>query len=149
MNPRTVLGVLGGALLILGAFTPALSLSIFGSISYYTYSPAAGIVVIVAGALAVLLAVTGMERFLWAPGLVALAIVAAGFVSVQQRVGGARDDLLRSFGTLPGGNEVSSVLGNFVGAAVQLGWGWAVLFLGALAVLLGAFVSARFAPARA
>ena len=62
-----------------------------------------------------------------------------GFISVQRSVNGARDQLLGAFG-LGGRDTVMAPVRDFVAGAVQLQWGWAVLFIGALILMAGAFV---------
>ena len=56
MSTRALLGLIGGVLLIIGVFLPVVNPSILGAMTFYNYSYGAGLVVIAAGALAILLA---------------------------------------------------------------------------------------------
>ncbi len=134
MNNK-ILGIAGGALLIIGIFLPIVSLMGFG-ISYFDgikADPAkviTGIGVLVMGIIGLVFALTGKFRLLILPGIVALGLLILDFFRLKSSFSGAGD------ADMP--PELAS--------AVSIGWGMYVMILGAI-LLIVAGVMKNTAPA--
>ena len=131
-----ILGIVGGVLLLIGVFCPlifveplALNISYIGSGAGTSWE---GLLLILLGIAAIALAVLRKYKLLLVPGLIALAIIAYDYFSFKSKM----SEMMSSAGSR------SSELEN----AVQMKWGWIVLILGAL-VLLVAGAMGRNLPA--
>lgn len=135
-NGRT-LGLIGSVLLLAGLFLPLFSLPLLGAVTYYANAQTQALIV---GALALAsaaLAAAGHVRWLLATGLGAFGVMAATYMRSRAALERMREDL--------GGEglrgEILRALADRAADSVTVGWGWAVLILGAgmvtLAGLLG------------
>lgn len=147
MDKASLIGIGGGVLLFIGTFLPVLRFSLQGigvdysllaggpgaeTLAKSADSPTSmfmmlGIVLAIAGVASVALVVMKIWTGLWASGGVALLAVAYGFLTLTGKI----SDLVKSAGAQ----------GSLVSAAIQPGWGWGVLFVGAALVLAAAFLS--------
>lgn len=121
-----ILGIVGGVLLVIGAFCPLIGVDFLGqtmNVSYF--SPQAsweGIVMILLGIASIALAVLRKYKFLLVTGILALAITAYDYFSFKSKfseaLGGATDAMREQMEN-----------------AVSMKWGWIVFILGALALI--------------
>src|SRR5215218_3420503 len=98
-----ILGIVGGVLLVIGAFCPLIGVDFLGqtmNVSYF--SPQAsweGIVMILLGIASIALAVLRKYKFLLVTGILALAITAYDYFSFKSKfseaLGGASSDAMR------------------------------------------------------
>jgi hypothetical protein len=131
-----ILGIVGGVLLLIGVFCPlifveplSLNISYIGSGAGTSWE---GLLLILLGIAAIALAVLRKYKLLLVPGLIALAIIAYDYFSFKSKMSEM----------MSGAGSRSAELEN----AVQMKWGWIVLILGAL-VLLVAGAMGRNLPA--
>ncbi len=132
----------GSALLLLGAFLPAVSVPMLGSISYFDNGKGDGVFIIVLALASFVLAARKRDRFLLYTGSAAAALVLAGMIYLMFMIEFLKKELA---------TDASGLAGVFAGAltnTIQLQWGWALLLLGALLVT-SAGVSALEAPPNA
>ena len=148
---RSLLGIGGAILLLGGAWLPVLKLSgnvIGGDYSLLGGGPfmdqinasndslmqsfmTLGVILAVLAVATAVLVFMKIWPGLWATGGVALVTVGYGFFSLTSKIG----DAVKAAGG--SGSAVSN--------AFRPGWGWAVLFVGALTVLADAFLSQQHA----
>ena len=127
MNNR-ILGIAGSALLIIGIFLPIVSVMGLISFSYFDIirlSPAGGITglgILVLGILGLLFALKNMFRLLLIPGVLALGILALDFFRMKSQLGNT------------GGEDVE--LANQMASSVGIGWGFFVLVIGAIVLIV-------------
>jgi hypothetical protein len=107
-------------MLAVGSFLPIVSLPIVGSLSWISNGKGDGIFAVGLAVIAALLALR-YPRWLWLPGLLALALIGYSFSNVQRTI----TDMQRD----------NTGLGGLLLQSVSLQWGWIVLVLGALLIL--------------
>jgi hypothetical protein len=121
---RLALGLVGSLFLIFGVFTPLFSLPLVGSVTYLGNGSGDGLFILVFAVVAILLTLFKRFRYLFIPALLSLALMVYTFTSFQSRVGSLRDD----------DNPLSSALGS----AIQLSWGWGILTIGIVLLIVAA-----------
>jgi hypothetical protein len=133
-----ILGIIGGVLLVIGTFCPLVGVDFLGQSMNVSYIGSVagtsweGMVLILLGIAGIILAVLRKTKLLLVPGILALAILAYNYFSFKSKF----SEMMSQAG------DRSTELEN----AVSMKWGWAVLILGALA-MLAAGVLGRNAPA--
>jgi hypothetical protein len=121
---RLLLGLLGSLFLIFGVFTPLFSVPIVGSVTYLGSGFGDGLFILVFAVIAILLTLFKRFRYLFIPALLSLALMVYTFTSFQSRLGRLRDD----------DNPLSAALGS----AIQLSWGWGILTIGVVLLIIAA-----------
>lgn len=137
MDSRIV-GIIGGVLLLIGVFCPLVGVDILGqsmSVSYIGSGQTSweGLVLILLGIAGIALAVLRKGKLLIVPGIVAIAILAYDYFSFKSKM---------SEQLAGAGDAMRQQMEN----AVSMKWGWIVLLLGALALIVAGAVG-RNAPA--
>ena len=133
MNSR-ILGIIGAILLIVGIFVPIVS--VFGiSVSYFdsfrmSSGAVDGLIIAGLGLISLILAALNKTRILIATGILALCVMAIDFFSFKSKMSEAA-----SAASSP---EMANLM--------QLQWGWGVLLLGAL-LLIVAGIMKKSGPA--
>ena len=140
MNIQKLVGFSGAAVMALGAFLPIVSLPIVGSLNYFNNGEGDGIFIVILAVVAAVLTFLGQYKFLWIPGALSLAFLTFALVRFMQVVNEAKADLTSSLI----GNPFAGLAEGLMGA-VQLQWGWLVLFMGAMAITAAPFVG-RISP---
>jgi hypothetical protein len=135
MNSR-ILGIIGAVLIIVGLFMPIVS--IFGiNISYFdsikSGSGPDGFIFLGLGVISLILALINKTRLLIATGILTLGYVALSFIGYKSKMNEAT-------------SGVNSELSAQFSGLIQLQWGWAVLVLGGL-LLLVAGIMKKSGPA--
>lgn len=140
MNTR-ILGIIGAVLVIAGVFCPLVSVSLLGetnTTSYFsTLRDGAGIDGMIVGGLGVIsliIALINKNRILIATGILILGVVALDFFNFKSKM----SELASQSG------EMATTITN----AFSLQWGWVVLILGGL-LLIVAGIMKKSAPAPA
>jgi hypothetical protein len=134
-----ILVLAGAVLLALGVFVPLVSAPYVGSVTFLTSGDSPRIIMFVAAIAAFVLALIGWTRHaLWA-GILGLAVIAYGYWRLQDKIAEIRD----RFG--------DGLLGRLVRRGtnlIELEWGWAVIVLGAMLIVIGGALAWRW-PQRA
>jgi hypothetical protein len=123
-----ILGIVGGVLLIIGVFCPLVGVDFMGqsmSVSYIGSDAGTsweGLLMILLGIASIALAVLRKYKLLLVPGIIALAIVAYDYFSFKSKM----SEMVSAAGSRS--TEVEN--------AVSMKWGWIVLILGAIALLI-------------
>lgn len=150
MNNRIV-GIIGSALLIIGIFLPIISVLGILTFSFFTFIAGSmpgedptgmvsifriiGIVILLLGIVSLVLTLKNNYKPLLGTGIVALGILVFVFIKLQSLFSQASES--------PGGAEMSRM-----GGGVGMGWGFYVLVLGAIALIVAAVMKSPV-PARA
>jgi hypothetical protein len=123
-----ILGIVGGVLLLIGVFCPIFGFDLMGvsqSVAYIGSGNTSweGLVLILLAIAAIALAVLRKYKMLLIPGVLALVVLAYDYLTYKSKMSEA----------LAGaGDAVREQMEN----AVSLKWGWIVLILGALALII-------------
>lgn len=135
MNSR-ILGIIGAILLIVGIFCPIVSilginLSYFDSFRMES-GAVDGLIIAGLGVISLVIALLNKTRILIVTGLLALGVMAIDFFNFKSKMSEASSSA---------NPELSSTLSNLV----QLQWGWAVLLLGALLLIVAGILKKKVA----
>ena len=133
MEARQTVGLLGSLLLFLGVFAPIVSAPIIGSQNYFQNGSGDGVLIAILALFSVLAVFTRRFRALWWTGLASLALLVFTFVTFQMRL----SQLKQQMNTELADNPFKGLAAVAV-QSVQLQWGWAVLVVGAVLVLMAA-----------
>ena len=123
-----ILGIVGGVLLLIGVFCPLVGVDFMGQSMTVSYIGSVagtsweGLLLILLGIAGIALAVLRKYKLLLVPGIVALAIIAYDYFSFKAKM----SEMMSTAGAQ------SSALED----AVSMKWGWIVLILGALVLLI-------------
>lgn len=120
---RRVVGLIGCVVLVLGTFCPLIWIPLCGDLNYFANGRGDGVIVIVLAAISAVLCAVNFCRVLLFTGVGCLACVGVTFARMQ----GMFEQLAENTNRLP-----------FLGgtAGVRLEWGWAVLVIGAILVII-------------
>lgn len=135
MENGKIMGLIGSALLFLGAFAPIVSIPFAGNQNYFQNGRGDGVVIVILAAISAVLALTGRLRGLWITGLASLAVVIFTFINFEVRISEMKSKMSTELADNPFRGLADLAVGS-----VQLQWGWAILVVGAL-LLLGAAAS--------
>lgn len=135
-NKSQVLGLLGGTLLVLGAFLPVISVPIMGSITYFNNGQGDGIIVAALGILTAGLSFANKFRALFLTGAASLAVIGYSFSNVILKLNDARAKMEDSLQ----GNPFSGLAEGIMNS-IQIQFGWVVLILGVVVTLSSAITS--------
>jgi len=141
---RQTLGYVGSITLMIGVFTPIVSLPIVGSQNYFQNGHGDGMILLVLAAVALWGTVARQYAATVIPGLISLALLVYAFVGFQSRIEEMRAAMDRDLA----GNPFKG-LGEVMLQSVHLDWGWAVLVAGSVLLILTAAPSAARAHAAA
>ncbi|MET4258472.1 hypothetical protein ABIC09_003417 [Bradyrhizobium sp. S3.12.5] len=140
LTPRDSGILLAALVMAAGAFCPIVTLPVVGSINYVMSGNGDGIFIVLGAIGVVALVLTGYQR---AAGLVAgagLIWMLITLVRIASLLTDARTKLDQSMKGNPFGG-LAKVMANSVG----LGWGWVLLFGGAIAIVILSFATQRSA----
>lgn len=133
-----IMGFLGVAILLLGVFSPMVSLPVVGTLAYFRNGHIDAIALIgFAIAAAICLA---KQRYDWVygPGLGALFLIGITFYAIQSKLSDLKSNMDRELLGNPFRGLADAAM-----ASVQLQWGWILLLLGAVLILSAAQLKQR------
>jgi hypothetical protein len=133
VNPKQLLGMLGGALLIIGPFLPIVSAPIVGDITWFQNGKGDGTIIAILGLGTIILAAASKTRLLWITGGISLAMVVYAFYNFQT----ALSDMKRELSADLEGNPFGG-LATAAANAVQIKWGLPVVLVGAIMAIAAA-----------
>ncbi|HXK59006.1 MAG TPA: hypothetical protein PLP42_03840 [Acidobacteriota bacterium] len=133
MDTKQLLGILGSVILFIGAFTPIIHLPIVGSQNYFQNGRGDGVVIVGIALISLVLTISRRYRGLWATGLISLGLLVFTFVQFQQKI----SEMKAKMDAELAGNPFRG-MADLAVQSVQLEWGWALLVVGAVLVLLSA-----------
>ena len=130
---RPALGIGGAILLFIGVFLPIVQVPFLGSVNYFQNGKGDGVILIVLAVISVFI-VAGKEfKYLWITGGASLATLGYTLFNFNSRMSVAHSQMQRDLANNPYADVGSAFLN-----MVQFQWGWAVLVIGAAALLASA-----------
>ena len=129
----TLTALAGSAALFVGVFLPIVRFPIVGSINYFSNGRGDGAIVLVLAAVSAALAVKGAHRWLMATGLPSLMLTVVTFLRLRFHIAGMNSSLQSGLE----GNPFAGLAAAFA-QSVQLEFGWAVLALGPVLLMIAA-----------
>lgn len=144
-NPRMAVGLAGVAFLFVGVFVPIVSLPIVGSVNYFNNGKGDGTFLLGLSLISALLVVIKRYRGLLVTGGLSLLMLGYSFYALNQRLAEVQTSMEKELAGNPFAGLAQAAM-----QSVQLQWGWAVLVIGAvLLVVAGLMNGARPAVAPA
>ena len=122
---RMLLAVTAAVILVIGTFTPMVSLPFIGGIDYFRDGYGDGYILLIMAGLSAALAVTGRWKQVLVPALGSLAAILWTFLGVQDTIAQARSGAAAELTGNPHEGLAASVM-----ASIQWEWGWVLLFAG-------------------
>jgi hypothetical protein len=133
MEKRQLFGILGSLALVIGVFSPFISVPIMGALNYFQNGKGDGVIVLVLAVISLVTALSKRYRWLWLGGIGTLAMLAFSFVNFRLRMSQARSEMVQDLE----GNPFAG-LAELAMESIQMQWGWAILLAGAILLLIGA-----------
>jgi len=122
---RMLLAVTAAVILVIGTFTPMVSVPFIGGIDYFREGYGDGYILLIMAGLSAALAVTGRWKQVLVPALGSLAAILWTFLGVQDTIAQARSGAPAELTGNPHEGLAASVM-----ASIQWEWGWVLLFAG-------------------
>src|SRR5688572_3382066 len=126
MSQRQLIGLSGALILLVGVFLPIASLPFFGAITYIRNGRADGVIVLVLALISIGLVLTRKYRETYLTASTALGVIAFTLTALLSMTSKMQEDIARS---LKG--NIFAGIGEALSQAIQIQWGWAILFVGA------------------
>jgi len=126
-----VVGLVGCSLLLLGVFAPIVSAPIVGELNYFRNGEGDGVIVLGLMGVAVVMILARVIRYLLIPGIGSLLLVLYTFINLRVTLSREHDQVQAQLGDNPFRALADVGLG-----LVQLEYGWALLLLGALFLII-------------
>lgn len=137
MSARRTIGTIGGLLLMLGAFVPVAFVPGRGDLSFFQIGRGGGgVVMLILGAASLFLALTRRYQWLWLSGGGAFVFILIGLYRFRDRISAKRGDIADRLAEHP----VAAAVGERILDQTHLTWGVAVVAVGAVLVLVAAFL---------
>lgn len=133
MNKGQITGLIGSIILLIGVFTPIVSLPIVGSINYFNNGSGDGVIVLVLAIVSLVVIFLKKYRFLWITGLTSLGMMLFTFINFQTKMASVRSEMQAELA-----NNPFAGLGELALQSVQLQWGWIILVIGASLIIVAA-----------
>jgi Ca2+/Na+ antiporter len=134
----TIVGIIGSIVLLLGVFTPIVSVPIMGSMNYFQGD---GKFVLVLAIISFVSLLTKKYQWLWLSGIGSLAIMVFTFLNFQLKMSDVKNSITSDLADNP-----FRGLADLAIQAVQLQWGWAVLAIGVGLIIVSAAMKEKPKP---
>ncbi len=131
MPKKQVIALFGAVLLLLGVFLPSLSFPIVGYRNYYEQAHWSGILLIAMALISAAIALVRCYRMLYLTGGISFGVLLYTFIDVQSNLHDANKEIDLD-------NDLFKELAKVGWRSVQMEWGWAVLLIGTLLLLVAA-----------
>jgi hypothetical protein len=132
MERKQIFGLVGSLLLLMGVFMPIISLPIIGSMNYFQNGKGDGVIILVLAVISLVITLTKKYKLLLITGFLSLGMMAFTLINFWVRM----NDLEKSMGD----NPFAKSLGKAVMSTVQIQWGWIVLVIGAVTLIVAALI---------
>ncbi len=130
-----IFGFIGSIMLIVGVFTPLISIPMMGSMNYFQNGKGDGTIVLVLGVISIIIVLIRQYKWLWLTGLGSLGLLAYTFIQFQSRMSDVKSEMETSLA----GNPFRG-LADMAMQSVQIQWGFALLALGSIFLIVSASI---------
>lgn len=133
IEQKQIIGLIGSLILFVGVFAPIVSMPILGSVNFFQNGKGNGVIILIIAFISLIFTLIKEYRALWFTGLGALAVMLFTFVNFRSKMG----ELEAQMDTNMAGSPFRG-LAHMAVQSVQLEWGWAVLMVGAMLLIVAA-----------
>lgn len=135
-NLAAIVGLVGASILAVGVFLLVVSAPFIGNMNLFQDGLSIGGALLAIAVVSSILALTRQFRALWLTGISSLILLSYSLTHFIVRISQAKAAMQNA-----GANEPFAKLGQAMVGAVQLQWGWPLLFIGALAIVASAIIA--------
>jgi hypothetical protein len=128
---QQLIGLFGSLLLLIGVFLPVLSVPIMGSISLLNNGRSDGMIIFGLAIASSVLIFMDKIKLLWATGGISIALLSYDLYMVSSKISQTKAELSEKMQGNPFGGFADAMM-----SSVQLQFGWVVLFLGCIILLV-------------
>lgn len=132
-NNKKLIGIIGSIVLLLGVFTPIVSIPIVGNINYFRNGSGDGTIVLIIAVISLVSILLNKNKFLWFTGIGSLGVMLFTFINFQIRIADLKSEMQTGLEDNP-----FKGLAEIAMNSVQLQWGWVVLIIGVALVITSA-----------
>ena len=132
---KQLLGLIGSAVLFVGVFAPIVSIPIMGNMNYFQNGKGDGAIILVLAVISLILVLLKKFKGLWFTGLGSIGIMVFTFVNFQISLA----NTINQMETELVGNPFRGIA-DMAMQSVQIQWGWALLIVGAVLVIVSAAI---------
>lgn len=122
----SIIGIAGAVILIIGCFSPVITLPTSGPLTYFGNGNVDGIIILLLSIVSIVLILIRERIFLYITGFVSLCMVSFDLYTMITRIAEIN-------------SEHTTGIEQAVMANVQLQWGWALLILGSITLFVSAY----------
>ena len=133
-SKQQLIGMIGGAVLLLGIFLPVVSMPIMGSISVFSSGRVDGYILLGLAIISLILSFINNLKPLRITGGVSLAMIVFGFIYILFKLNNLKSDVADRLKDNPFGDMAQAMM-----STVQIQYGWVFLFIGSLMLVYAAF----------
>lgn len=130
-----IIGILGIAIVSIGVFCPIISAPIVGSINYFKNGEGDGTILLIIAGISLLLIYLDRAKYLTHTGAINLLILGYTFYVFTQK----KSEMKASFESNLAGNPFKG-LADMAYNSFQLQWGWMILIIGSLLLILAGYL---------
>jgi len=138
MSSRQLIALLGSIVLFVGVFMPIVSVPIMGNLNYFQNGKGDGVIVLALATVSAIAAARQRYQVLWLTGGGCLAVLGFTFVNLQSSLAAAKGEMEQQLAGNPFRGLADAALGS-----IQLQWGWALLIVGAVLLVVAAAMKGR------
>lgn len=131
MNRKTIIGLSGSAILVIGIFLPMVSVPILGSINYFRNGHGDGVIVLLLATVSVIITLSKKYKWLLYTGAASIALLGYTLYNVYNGISRAKSEMQVDLADNP-----FKGLATLAAESFQLEWGWAVMLLGAVMLII-------------
>ena len=133
ITARQLIGMIGSIILIVGVFTPILSVPIMGNMNYFQNGEGDGTIILILAVISFILVLIKKCKGLWFTGLGSVGVLLFTFIDFQSRM----SQIIANMESELAGNPFRG-LADIAIQSVQLQWGWALLIVGSALIIASA-----------
>ena len=132
---QKLIGLIGSIMLIIGVFMPIVSFPIIGSMNYFQNGEGDGVFILILAILSLFFIFVKKYVLLWTTGLTSLGLIVYSIIDFQRTMSKFRLEMERELADNP-----FKGLGELAMQSIQLQWGWVLLIIGAILLIVAAAI---------
>ena len=121
---RRIIAIVGAIIMIFGAFLPVLAIPLVETFDFYNGGQSDGVYVVIAGLVAIGMAVLGLTRLMLLPGIVGMFFIVRGYFDLRGQIPEIDADIAREL----------------IDTQLMQSEGWLVMGLGAAILIVTSFI---------
>lgn len=133
MTKKQTFALLGSLILFVGVFMPIISMPMIGNMNYFQNGKGDGVIIILLAFLSIIFSFSNKNKGLWFTGIGSLIVLLFTFINFQMKLSELKSQMAIELEGNPFGG-----LADLAMQSVQLQWGWAVLIVGTVMIIVSA-----------